>query len=159
MKPQSACIIALLVVLPGPASGGDCENTRKGEFLGQLKSVLYVKDVEQSALYYRDTLGFSLLSDPRNEKDPYYAEMAAGKTKFGLHEPQTDRAQKRVGKQRLYFRVADVKAHRKYVGSCGGDPGEIIETAWMTMFSVTDPDGHEITFAETDPAVHTMNPW
>jgi len=29
----------------------------------------------------------------------------------------------------------------------------------MTMFSVIDPDGHEITFAETDPERHKIDPW
>ena len=129
------------------------------ELSGQLKSVLYVVDVKKSALFYRDTLGFDLLNDILNEKEPYYAEMASGETKFGLHAPGSDRERERVGKQRLYFRVEDVNAHRDFVGSCGGKPGEIFETAWMTMFSVTDLDGHEITFAETDPAKHTINPW
>jgi catechol 2,3-dioxygenase-like lactoylglutathione lyase family enzyme len=159
MRYSIACLAVSLVFLPGASVGDDCRDLRKGNLLGQLKSVLYVVDVKRSALFYRDTLGFDLLSETLEEKALYYAEMAAGETKFGLHTPGTDRERERVGKQRLYFRVADINTHRNYVDSCGGNPGEIVETAWMTMFSVTDPDGHEITFAETDLTKHTIDPW
>ena len=159
MNSRLVWLAALLVFLPGASTGGDCQDTPKGKLLGQLKPVLYVTDVEQSAVFFRDTLGFTFLNYAGEEKDPYYAEMAAGQTKFGLHEPGSDRERERVGRQRLYFRVKDIRTHRNFVSSCGGNPGEILETAWMTMFSVTDPDGHEITFAETDAAVHSIDPW
>jgi hypothetical protein len=48
-----------------------------------------------------------------------------------------------VGQQRIYFRVRDVTAHHKRVTACEGRSGPIEQTAWMTMFAVTDPDGHE----------------
>jgi hypothetical protein len=64
-----------------------------------------------------------------------------------------------VGRQRLYFRVRDLEAHHERVLACKGRPGAIERTAWMTMFAVTDPDGHEIVFAETDPAIHAIDPW
>ncbi|MCG8592355.1 MAG: hypothetical protein MJE66_23940 [Proteobacteria bacterium] len=50
-------------------------------------------------------------------------------------------------------------AHRSHVLSCSGSPGELERTEWMTMFSVTDPDGHELTFAETNPDEHSIDPW
>jgi catechol 2,3-dioxygenase-like lactoylglutathione lyase family enzyme len=135
-----------------------CEGSG-GEFLGQVKPVLYVKDVKASAAFFRDVLGFAFLNWADNEDAPYYAEMAAGAQKFGLHLPGDLGEKARVGQQRIYFRVRNVEAHRKRVLACKGRPGPIEQTAWMTMFAVTDPDGHEIVFAETDPAVHTINPW
>lgn len=89
----------------------------------------------------------------------YYAEMLAGGLKFGLHEPTSPSHESRVGEQRIYFRVHDVHAHRERVAAWQGEPGEIIETDWMDMFIVRDPDGHEIVFASTDPAKHSINPW
>ncbi|MGH7288162.1 MAG: VOC family protein [Myxococcota bacterium] len=134
-------------------------NRSGGEFLGQVKPVLYVSDVKASAGFFRDALGFAFLSWADTEETPYYAEMAAGSQKFGLHTPRDTAERARVGQQRLYFRVRDVEAHRERVLACKGRPGPIERTAWMTMFAVTDPDGHEIVFAETDPAVHTVDPW
>ena len=159
MRFRSVWLAISLALLTSHSNANDCQDIRKGELLGQLKPVLYVADVERSAVFFRDTLGFAFLDYAGEEGNPYYAEMAAGPTKFGLHEPGGERERERVGRQRLYFRVKDVEVHRKYVSACGGNPGEILRTAWMTMFSVTDLDGHEITFAETDPAVHSTNPW
>ena len=159
MNSRPAWLTILLALLTGVANADDCLDAPKGEFLGQLKPVLYVADVEESAVFFRDTLGFTFLNFSGEKGNPYYAEMAAGPTKFGLHEPGSERERARVGRLRLYFRVTDLKAHRNHISSCGGNPGKIQETAWMTMFSVTDPDGHEITFAETDPAVHSIDPW
>ena len=135
-----------------------CEGSG-GEFLGQVKPVLYVNDVKASTGFFRDVLGFAFVSWADNEESPYYAEMAAGDQKFGLHAPRDTAERARVGRQRIYFRVRDVEAHHKRVLACKGRPGPVERTAWMTMFAVTDPDGHEIVFAETDPAIHTVDPW
>lgn len=133
-----------------------CEETGHGRFLSQTKSVLYVSDLKRSTRFYVDVLGFETDSDADN---PIYSEMFAGDLKFGLHAPTSAREEARVGQQRLYFRVADVAAHRKRVVACGAEAGPIEETDWMTMFSVTDPDGHQITFAQSDPAKHSIDPW
>jgi predicted enzyme related to lactoylglutathione lyase len=131
-----------------------------GEFTGEIKPVLYVTDVKKSAPFYRDVLGFEFKGFATlTDGTPYYAEMVAGKLKFGLHEPTAPEHEARVGKQRLYFRVRDLSAHWTRVAAWGGEPGEIKETKWMDMFTVRDADGHEIVFALTDPARHTINPW
>ncbi len=119
-----------------------------GEFLGQVKPVLYVKDVKASTRFFRDVLGFAFLISADNEETPYYAEMAAGGQKFGLHAPRDATEKARVGQQRIYFRVRNVEAHRERILEHHGRPGPIERTAWMTLFAVTDPDGHEIVFAK-----------
>lgn len=128
-------------------------------FTGEVKPVLYVEDVEAAAPFYRDVLGFGFLGYSELEGEPYYAEMAAGPLKFGLHEPLTPEQRERVGRQRLYFRVRDVEAQRAAVAARGGEPSEMVRTTWMDFFIVRDPDGHEIVFAVTDPARHDQNPW
>src|SRR5262245_54637261 len=90
-------------------TAGGCQGSG-GEFLGQVKPVLYVKDVKASAAFFRDVLGFAFLNWSDDEKAPYYAEMAAGTQKFGLHVPGDAGERARVGKQRIYFRVRSVEA-------------------------------------------------
>jgi predicted enzyme related to lactoylglutathione lyase len=130
-----------------------------GTFTGEIKPVLYVSDVEKSAPFYRDVLGFDFQGFANADGQPYYAEFAATGVKFGLHEPMTKSQEPMVGRQRLYFRVRDLLAHRFRVLAWGGAPEEIKTTAWMDMFLVRDPDGNEIVFAVTDPARHRTNPW
>ena len=131
-----------------------------GVFTGELKPLLYVADVEKSAEFFEDVLGFGFEGfAERADGRPYYAEMFAGGRKFGLHEPTSPGQKSRVGEQRLYFRVRDLAAHRSRVAARGGEPGLIKETDWMDMFIVRDHDGHEIVFAATDPIKHTIDPW
>jgi hypothetical protein len=52
-----------------------------------------------------------------------------------------------------------VVAQQKRVMANGGTPGDLMETDWMDMFIVRDLDGHEIVFAATDPAKHSVDPW
>lgn len=130
-----------------------------GPFLGQVKPVLYVKDVEVSAPFYRDVLGFEFLGFSEIEGVPYYAEMAAGSLKFGLHNPMNSEHEEWVGHQRLYFRVHDVQEHWESVSTGVVELGEVRESEWMDMFIVRDPDGHEIVFAATDPSKHSIDPW
>ena len=139
--------------------GQNDPKTAHGVFTGEIKPVVYVTDVEKSAPFYRDVLGFAFEGFANLDDQPYYAEMAAGRTKFGLHEPTSAGQEEKVGRQRLYFRVRDLSAHRSRVAAWGGEPGEIKKTSWMDMFIVRDPDGNEIVFAVTDPSRHSSNPW
>jgi catechol 2,3-dioxygenase-like lactoylglutathione lyase family enzyme len=142
-------------MVAGETSGDDLH----GEFTGDIKPIIYVADVEQSAPFYRDVLGFVLDGFAGDEADPYYAEMLAGPTKFGLHEPTMSGDELRIGRQRLYFRVRDLGAHRRYVAAHGVEAGEIIRRSWMDFFVVRDPDGNDIVFAVTDAERHTSEPW
>ena len=130
-----------------------------GLFTGELKSVLYVADVEKSAGFFENVLGFEFDGFAERDDRPYYAEMIAGGTKFGLHEPASTGQELRIGQQRLYFRVRDLSAHRTRVAARGAEPAAIKRTDWMDMFVVRDPDGHEIVFAFTDAEKHSIDPW
>ncbi len=157
----SAWLVVMCLFGMQPARAEPVQENKEGSdvFLGQVKPVLYVADVEKSQAFYAEVLGFEFMAWAGEAGDPYYAEMRAGPLRFGLHEPRKPAERSRVGKQRLYFRVSDARAHRERVIARGGEAGEIEETDWMTMFSVVDRDGHEITFAETDPKRHKIDPW
>ncbi len=121
---------------------------------------LSVTNVEASAAFYRDVLGFGFDGFAnRQDGTPYYAEMLAGVRKFGLHEPTVEGQESRIGQARLYFRVLDLEAHHRRVSDAGATTGEIFHRDWMDMFIVKDADGHEIVFAVTDPERHTSDPW
>lgn len=156
---QPVHVAILLLALPVACDRPPSDSVQNGTFTGQVKPVLYVSDVETAAPFYRDVLGFEFLGFSNDDNGPYYAEMAAASLKFGLHEPVQAGQESRVGQERLYFRITDLKAHRSHVLAAGAEPGEIIETAWMDMFIVPDPDGNEIVFAVTDPARHSIDPW
>lgn len=152
----------LLLLVAATFAGGQEERARPdahGRFTGQIKAVVYVSDVEASAPFYRDVLGFEFRGFAGPDDDPYYAEMVAGGVKFGLHEPTSEGQNAKVGTQRLYFRLEDLEAHRERVVARGVEPGEIRRTDWMDMFLVRDPDGNEIVFAVTDPDRHGTDPW
>jgi len=142
-------------MLAGVAIGDDPD----GQFTGNIKPIIYVSDVEKSAPFYRDVLGFELDGFAGDEADPYYAEMLAGPTKFGLHEPTMSGDELRVGQQRLYFRVHDLEAHSRYVEANGINVPEIYRRDWMDYFIVKDLDGNTVVFAVTDSERHTSEPW
>lgn len=130
-----------------------------GTFTGEIKSVLYVTDVERATPFYRDVLGFDFHGFANLDGQPYYAEMSAANIKFALHEPTSTGQQSMIGKQRLYFRLKNLSAHRSRVLAWGINAGEIKITDWMDMFIMNDPDGNDIIFAVTDPERHSVNPW
>lgn len=148
-----------VAALGGGHAGSAADGGPRADFTGDIKPVLYVADVEVSAPFYRDVLGFEFLGYSEADGSPYYAEMAAGSQKFGLHDPMNEEQESWVGHQRLYFRVTDVREHREAVLARGGSPGEVLETDWMDMVIVRDPDGHQIVFATTDPSRHSVDPW
>jgi len=150
------CIVQLL--LAQPYSDNLQKHNNEG-FTGEIKVVIYVTDVEKSMPYYRDILGFGFEGFAKYKGEEYYAEMLAGTVKFGLHEPMSVDQHTKVGQQRLYFRVKDLKKQYNSVLAHGGNPEEIIERDWMDMFRVIDMDGNEILFAYTSSSKHKTNPW
>jgi predicted enzyme related to lactoylglutathione lyase len=153
--------LASIAVLAAGGGGGPEGDGRAshGVFTGEIKPVIYVSDVEASAPFYRDALGFGFQGYANLKGQPYYAEMICAGVKFGLHEPVSEGQEESVGRQRLYFRVKNLAAHRARVAAWDGNPGEIRTTSWMDMFTVLDRDGNEIVFAATDPGRHTSDPW
>lgn len=159
MRTLGIYMAATLTLATTGAPGLFGEELPHGGFTGDVKPVLYVSDVRRAAPFYTDVLGFDLDGFAGDEADPYYAEMLAGRLKFGLHEPTMDGDEERVGRQRLYFRVRDLETHRQRVQAEGGSPSEIYRRSWMDYFTVRDPDGNVVAFAATVPDRHTSQPW
>lgn len=152
---QTAALIATAALL----LSAQIESGETALFTGDVKPVLYVSDAESGAEFFRDSLGFTFQGFTNGtDGTPYYAEMAAGDLKFGLHEAMSDRQAQRVGQARVYFRVVDLERQVARLAA-RGIGGDIIRADWMDMCIVPDPDGNEIVFAETDPDRHAIDPW
>lgn len=146
-----------------PWTRGEAEDVpnepTEAPFTGAVKPVVYVEDAETSARFYEEVLGFEHLGFSELDGAVYYAEMAAGGTKFGLHEPTAAGDSERIGRLKLYFRVRDLDAHRKRIAARDGEPGPVRETPYMDPFAVDDPDGNRIVFGATEPERHDFDPW
>lgn len=152
---MTCCHLLVILTFVAPAIADEQDN----QFTGDIKVVIFVADVEKSAAFYRDVLGFTFDGFAGDADDPYYAEMLAGPTRFGLHEPTVTGDELRVGQQRVYFRVRNLDAQRQLVETHGIEVPELIERSWMDFFVVEDPDGNDVVFAVTDPIRHTSQPW
>src|SRR4029450_3244624 len=108
--------------------------------LTRLTPMLHVADVERSLAFYRDHLGFSVVSP----------EGGAGGLAGGpIRRPGDPGAGWPV---MFYFYPDDVESLHLALGSRGVEVGELCVTFYrMKEFSCLDPDGHMLTFGqETD---------
>jgi len=163
-----ALLIPVAMFLAGFCpTASSAENTGASEaagladvFTGQLIFPIYVSDVEASAVFYRDVLGFEFLgyydyetnSYVRSWRDtlpPKYAGFVAGDQKFGLHKPPNEEQEQCVGCGRYYFRVHDLDAQHARVSTHGVRLSQIHSSALLRRFYVPDPDGLMVLFAET----------
>jgi uncharacterized glyoxalase superfamily protein PhnB len=135
---------------PAPAPAAEF-----GEFTGEILPVFYVLDVREAVAFYRrlgfrfnhfyDHHGGGSVTEWTFDDAPLYAEVASGDHLFALHKA-ADPDALAVNGMRHYFGVTDVDRHREQVVGTGIEAGEMIDRPWMRMFSVHDPDGHELFF-------------
>jgi len=134
---------------------GEGEILSFGDFTGEILPVLYVRNLPASVNFYQQ-LGFRFdhyfdhhtgdsVNEWKYEDSPLYAEMWAGSARFALHKASSSDSLV-VGGARHYFGVTDIDVHYERVKGNGIHVGEIINRPWMRMFSVVDPDGHELYF-------------
>jgi predicted enzyme related to lactoylglutathione lyase len=145
------------------------EGVAAGRFTGEIIFPIYVTDVEVSAAFYRDVLGFQFLGYYDYEVNAYtkawqdsvppnYAGFVAGNQKFGLHKPGNEAQTACVGCSRYYFRVEDVDAEHERIFALGVEVSAIQTTALLRRFFVRDPDGLLVFFAETVEGA-PLDPW
>ena len=145
------------------------QSESEAHFIGDVLFPIYVKDVEISAAFYRDILGFEFLGfwDYQNDcyviawqdtLPPTYAGFSAGGQKFGLHKPVNESQERCVGCGRYYFRVNDVEAEYSRISMHNVPISPIHSSSLLKRFYVPDPDGLQIFFAETAPEA-PVDPW
>ena len=117
---------------------------------------LVVADVERSAAFYRDVLGFSVAFTVPDEAPYLFASVRSGPVEIFLNAPESSEVEYPVFKGRpiggtfsMFLEVEDIEA----VHADLKDRVTIImplERKWygVTEFAFVDPDGYVITFAE-----------
>ena len=87
-------------------------------FSGQIKPVIYVRDVLASQQFYTKVLGFGFesfhdyklgksVTEWKADYPPIYAEIFINEQKMGIHLPQNATDETRVGGVKLYILVED----------------------------------------------------
>jgi lactoylglutathione lyase len=128
--------------------------------LKKLTPNLIVSHVEQSVVFYRDVLGFTVGATVPEAAPYVFAIVQSGPVEIFLNAPEPAVAEYRAFKGRpiggtltLFIEVVDIaRAHDSLK-----DQVNVVmplEHKWygVTEFAFEDPDGYLITFAERDAA-------
>jgi uncharacterized glyoxalase superfamily protein PhnB len=127
----------------------------------ELKSLtpnLVVADVGRSVVFYRDKLGFTVVTTVPEQAPYVFALLQAGGAQVMLNAPEAATAEYPMfanrpigGTLTLFFMVADVRAAWEALR------GTVkvtmpLEVKWygLTEFAFEDPDGYVVTFAERE---------
>ena len=167
---RSVVLAGLLLALPlMVCAAGEEAPASSVRFTGEIIFPIYVSDVEVSAAFYREVLGFEFLgyydykaneytSTWQDSLPPTYAGFVAGDQKFGLHKPMNESQQACVGCGRYYFRVGDVDAEHERISAHGVAISPVHSSTLLRRFYVPDPDGLMVFFAETAEGA-PLDPW
>lgn len=126
--------------------------------LKSLTPNLVVASVERSVAFYRDTLGFEVVTTVPDQSPYVFALMKIGNVQIFLNAPESMAAEYPALKDRpiggtltLFIDVAGVRQLHDAIK----DRVTIVmplEKKWygLTEFACVDPDGYIITFAERE---------
>ena len=125
--------------------------------LKNLVPTLNISDIEASLEFYREALGFDVVSDPAAVREWRWATIRSGYTERMLSEARhAPPADKSTGPRDdsdwpviFYFYPDDVVALYAQVIAQGFEPNPLEATFYgMREFSLTDPDGQVLSFGQ-----------
>lgn len=125
--------------------------------LKNLIPLLNVSDIEASLDFYRDALGFQVVSNPQAVKEWRWATIRSGWTELMLSQTGSGPGLSSSPDPRantnwptiFYFYPDDVARLYAQVVARGYQPSPLIDTVYgMREFSLPDPDGHLLSFGE-----------
>jgi len=133
----------------GARPGKSAPSHGKGDQLTFNHAMIYVKDVERAANFYRDLLGFKLIEDFRHEGSPVYARLRApgGDGTIALHQAGMDNRSVSSEGVRLYFEVRALDDFCRELERKGFHLTKLpalMPWGWRHAY-LNDPDGHEIS--------------
>lgn len=127
--------------------------------LKNLIPMLNVSDIEASLEFYREALDFKVVSNPDAVKEWRWATIRSGWTEImlsqtesppvtrGTNHPQSGNAWSAI----FYFYPDDVARLYAQVIARGYQPTALKDTVYgMREFSLTDPDGHRLSFGQDE---------
>lgn len=127
--------------------------------LQEMQPILFVSSIEQSVDFYQEKLGFDLgFAMTGDGGRMLHASIVNGAVTLMLAYADPTIERRLGGGAELYVYVDGVDGYHGRVVAAGAVPSRDIEDQFWgdRTFTVTDPDGYVITFAETmrafDPA-------
>ena len=108
-------------------------------------AMMYVSDQEESLAFYRDVLGFSVVTDQDMGGGARWLEVAPpdGSTTIALHDAAADGKRPGEGAY-LTFSCDDVAATVAQLRDKGAAVSDPDEQPWGTFAFVKGPDGHRV---------------
>ncbi len=107
---------------------------------------VFVADQQRALEFYRDKLGFDVLTDEPYSEDARWIEVAprGAQTRLSLARPRAGRAEDRIGGfAHIVFKCEDVRATAEELRGRGVEMvGEVQEESWGVMAQFQDPDGN-----------------
>lgn len=123
--------------------------------LTRMTPMLHVSDIERSLAFYRDGLGFALISPESAVRDWKWAHLRCDGVYLmlsgGLQGGPIRSGESKTGDWPAiyYFYPDDVVALHGTMRARGIEVGELCVTFYrMKEFSCLDPDGHMLTFGQ-----------
>lgn len=125
--------------------------------LQHLVPMLNVADIDASLDFYRDMLGFEVVSDPAAVRQWRWATIRSGNTELMLSESRHEDAKAEITDPHrdtswpciFYFYPDDVVALYAHVIANGQEPTALeVSHYGMREFSLNDPDGHVLSFGQ-----------
>ena len=125
--------------------------------LTNLVPMLNVSDIDSSLDFYREALGFEIVSDPGVARGSRWATIRSGNTELMLTETDRQPSASKIGDPHIdtswsgifYFYPDDVVAWYAHVIAQGYAPTPLEVTVYhMREFSLIDPDGHVLSFGQ-----------
>ncbi len=144
----AAAMIAL--ILTSPAALGPAASPARPRILGVSHIAFYVHDVDAARRFYRNVLGFAdsgPLSSGNRSRGPA-ARIVVNDRQYIEIVPEREAGSDRLVEVAL--QTDNVEAMRGYLKSRGLSvpDGVRMDEAGNRAFSVTDPDGHVVVFAQ-----------
>jgi uncharacterized glyoxalase superfamily protein PhnB len=132
----------------------------KPSIISPVSVHLTVANVERSASFYRDVLGFEVGPVRESYGARTDTEVVSGPARIQLGPSDNG---KRLTPAIIFFETNDVAAMRDTIRSRGGAPSELQRVNWikMEMFEIRDPDGHALWFGKSfheEPTIEQHTP-
>ncbi len=134
-------------------NGPDATST--GTIIAPVSRHLSVCDLARSLAFYRDVLGFTVRELAEGDGLPAEAEAVLGPARIQLTTSDvaydSQGGARPQGSAMLFFKTDNLDAVRDGQVARGGTPSAIEKVNWIKyrMFVISDPDGHQLWFAQS----------
>ncbi|GAB2749074.1 VOC family protein [Salinifilum aidingensis] len=112
-------------------------------------AVLYVADQDESLVFYRDTLGFEIVTDADMGGGNRWLEVRPAGAQTAIVLASAEGFGRSPGEgANLTFASEDVAATVEALRSTGATVSDPVREPWGTYATVDGPDGHKVQFHE-----------